>query len=224
MSDIAQASPASVTDALAERLFRATIDTLEIASVHLGGRLGFYRALADGGEATAGELAARTGTAERYVREWLEQQAVAGFLTVDDHNAEAGHRRYRLPTAYRPIFVDEDDLSYLTPLATLAIGVCGPLEALLQAYRTGGGVPYEDYGADMREAIGSIPGATVYLTGQAAIEHDLDPVFAEDLAKGELIAVPIAVAIPSTLGRSIQRQPAAKVSMRIGPTWPSLMP
>jgi SAM-dependent methyltransferase len=156
MSDIAQASPASVTDALAERLFRATIDTLEIASVHLGGRLGFYRALADGGEATAGELAARTGTAERYVREWLEQQAVAGFLTVDDHNAEAGHRRYRLPTAYRPIFVDEDDLSYLTPLATLAIGVCGPLEALLQAYRTGGGVPYEDYGADLREAIGAI--------------------------------------------------------------------
>jgi hypothetical protein len=67
MTDIAQGPPANVTDALAERLFRATIDTLEIASVHLGGRLGFYRALADGGEATAGELAARTGSAERYV-------------------------------------------------------------------------------------------------------------------------------------------------------------
>jgi len=47
----------------------------------------------------------------------------------------------------------------------------------------------------MREAVGAIPGAEVYVTGQAAIEHDLDPVFAEDLAKGELIAVPIALLI-----------------------------
>ena len=48
---------------------------------------------------------------------------------------------------------------------------------------------------DMRTAIGAIPGATVYLTGQAAIEHDLDPVFGEDLIRGELIALPIALAI-----------------------------
>ena len=139
-------SPARATEALAERLFKATIDTLEIASVHLGGQLGFYRALADGGDATPGELAARTGTAERYAREWLEQQAVAGFLTVDAPDAAANERRYRLPAAHRAVFVDEEDLSYLTPLATLAIGVLGPMEALLHAYRTGGGVPYEDYG------------------------------------------------------------------------------
>ena len=48
---------------------------------------------------------------------------------------------------------------------------------------------------DMREAAGSIPGAEVYITGQAAIEHDLDPVFAKDLLRGELIAVPIALLI-----------------------------
>ena len=48
---------------------------------------------------------------------------------------------------------------------------------------------------DMREAAGTIPGAEILVTGQAAIEHDLDPVFAEDLAKGELIAVPIALLI-----------------------------
>ena len=48
---------------------------------------------------------------------------------------------------------------------------------------------------DMREALGTIPGAEVFLTGQAAIEHDLDPVFAEDLLQGELIAVPIALLI-----------------------------
>ena len=85
------------TEALVERLFTAVIDTLEVASVHLGGRLGLYRALAEGGDATSAELAARTGTAERYMREWLEQQAVAGFLTVDDTDADAAARRYGLP-------------------------------------------------------------------------------------------------------------------------------
>lgn len=147
---------ATQTDALVERLFTAVIDTLEIASVHIGGRLGFYRELAERGEATPAELAARTGTSERYVREWLEQQAVAGFLAVDDSGAAASERRYTLPAPHRPVFVDEEDLNHLTPLATLAIGVLGPMEALLDAYRTGGGVRYEAYGADTREGIGAI--------------------------------------------------------------------
>jgi SAM-dependent methyltransferase len=142
------------TEALVQRLFGAVIDTLELASVHIGGQLGFYRALADAGDATPSELASRTGTAERYVREWLEQQAVAGFLTVDAPDAEPGKRRYALPAAHRPVFVDEEDMNLLTPLATLAIGVLAPMEALLQAYRTGAGVPYEAY--DVHEAIGAI--------------------------------------------------------------------
>jgi SAM-dependent methyltransferase len=142
-------------DALVERLFAATIASLEIASVHIGGELGLYRGLADG-DATARELATRTGTAKRYVREWLEQQAVAGFVQVDNPEAEAEERRYRLPAEYEPVFVDEDDLNYLTPLATLAVRVCGPMDALLQAYRTGGGVRFEDYGAGLVEAIGAI--------------------------------------------------------------------
>jgi SAM-dependent methyltransferase len=149
-------APSAQTDALVERLFAAAIDTLEIASVHVGGRLGFYRALADGGEATPAELAARTGTVQRYVREWLEQQAVAGFLSVDDPDAEAEQRRYGLPAAHRSIFVDEQNLNHLAPLATLAIGVLRPMDALLDAYRGGGGVPYEAYGADTRDGIGAL--------------------------------------------------------------------
>ncbi|HWB73283.1 MAG TPA: class I SAM-dependent methyltransferase [Egibacteraceae bacterium] len=152
----AESPNASATDALVERLFAATLGTLEIASVHIGGRLGLYRALADGGDATAGELASRTGTAERYVREWLEQQATAGFLGVDDPEAAPGQRRYGLPAAHRPVLVDEEDLNLLTPLATLVIGVLGPMDTLLEAYRTGQGVPYEAYGADTREGIAAI--------------------------------------------------------------------
>ena len=150
------APSASETDELVERLFGAVIDTLEVASIHLGGRLGFYRALADDGDATPAELAVRTGTAERYVREWLEQQAVAGFLCVDDPNAPLDQRRYGLPAAYRAVFVEEENLSYLTPLAAIAVDVLVPLEQLLDAYRTGEGVPFEAYGTDLVDAIGAI--------------------------------------------------------------------
>jgi 2-polyprenyl-3-methyl-5-hydroxy-6-metoxy-1,4-benzoquinol methylase len=142
------AAPASPTDALVERLFMAATDMLEIASVHIGGRLGFYRALAEGGDATPGELAARTGTAERYVREWLEQQAVAGFLSVEDCDADAHARRFALPDAHRAVFADEESLNYLAGLAQLMVGVLRPIDAVIDAYRTGAGVPYEAYGAD----------------------------------------------------------------------------
>lgn len=158
MTDLTESRTAttSATDALVERLFNATIDCLEVASVHIGGRLGFYRALSDDGEATAGELATSTGAAERYVREWLEQQAVAGFLTVDDPDAAPEARRYRLPPEHRAVLVDEDDLNYLTPLAAIAVDVALPIEQLLDAYRSGRGVPFEAYGPDLVRAIGAI--------------------------------------------------------------------
>jgi SAM-dependent methyltransferase len=146
-------APGPATEALVERLFGGAIATLEVASVHVGGRLGFYRALAEGGPATPGELAARTGTDERYVREWLEQQAVAGFLSVDDPRAEAASRRYALPDAHRAVLAEEEDLNYLTGLAQLAIGVLRPIDALVGAYRSGEGVPYEAYGPDTLDGI-----------------------------------------------------------------------
>ena len=146
----------NATQVLVERLFNATMGALELASVHIGYRLRLYRALADGAHMTPGELATRTATAERYVREWLEQQAVAGFLTVDDGEAEPSVRRYVLPTAHRPVLVDEEDLNHLAPIATLAIGVLGPMDSFIDAFRIGAGVPYDAYGADTREGIAAI--------------------------------------------------------------------
>lgn len=108
-----------------ERLFGAVVDTLEVGCVHLGSRLGFYRALA-AGDATPGELATRTGCAERYAREWLEQQAVAGFPTVDAPDADPAARRYHLPDAYRRVLDDAADLSYFTPRAAIAIARAFP--------------------------------------------------------------------------------------------------
>jgi 2-polyprenyl-3-methyl-5-hydroxy-6-metoxy-1,4-benzoquinol methylase len=138
-------------DAFLERLLQSTRGTFEIFSIYIGVRLGFYEALAAGGALTSSELASRTATSERYVREWLEQHTVAGILEVDDEKAEARKRRFSLPTAYVEVLVDRESLNYLAPLARLVAGTVRPLDSLLEAYRTGGGVPYADYGADLRE-------------------------------------------------------------------------
>src|SRR5918993_4885054 len=68
--------------ALVDRLMQATTGALEVFTVYLGYQLGFYDALKARGPLTAADLARETRTDERYVREWLEQQAVAGILTA----------------------------------------------------------------------------------------------------------------------------------------------
>ena len=89
------------TEALAERLFRDAAGALELYTIYLGERLGLYRALHEGGPATSGELAARTGTNERYVREWLEHHAASGLLEVDVATDPLA-RRFSLPAAHVP--------------------------------------------------------------------------------------------------------------------------
>ena len=138
---------------LGERVFRSALAGLETLSIHLGDTLGWYRSLADDGPATAGELAARTSTDPRYAREWLEQQAVAGYLTVaDDAGGEAAHRRFELTDAAREVFTDGESLSYLAPLARLVAAVGVQMPGLERAYRDGGGVSWAQYGDDMRTA------------------------------------------------------------------------
>lgn len=139
------------SDVLAERLFSSVIAAMDLFSVYLGDRLGYYRDLAQNGPATSQTLAERTGTAERYAREWLEQQAVTGILAVEEADGDPSARRYKLPDGYETVLADPTSLLAMAPIAQIFAGCVAPLSALLEAYRTGGGVPYEDYGADLAE-------------------------------------------------------------------------
>ncbi len=123
----------------------AVVGALEMAAVDIGDRLGWYRALADA-PATASQLAERTITAPRYAREWLEQQAVTGLLTIDDDG------RFALPTAAAEVLTDRHSLMYLAPIARMFAAAARQLPALLEAYRSGGGVSWEELGADARES------------------------------------------------------------------------
>lgn len=139
---------------LSGRLFGAGLAAVELMTVYLGDALGLYRALHDQGAATAPELAARAGIAERYAQEWLESQAASGFLEVDDATAGPSQRRYRLPEGHAEVLIDRDSPYSLTPLAKVVGGLGPVLPRLLAAFRSGEGVPWSQYGSDVIEGQG----------------------------------------------------------------------
>ncbi|MFZ6005958.1 MAG: class I SAM-dependent methyltransferase [Actinomycetota bacterium] len=131
--------------AFAESLFGAALGTIELTMAYFGRRLGLYEAL-QAGPRTSAELASAAGIDERYAREWLEQQAVAGVVVVDDAEADAATRRFRLPTEHALVLLDEENPAYSGALAD----VIGPLvlsvDLVADAFRTGAGVPFAAYG------------------------------------------------------------------------------
>lgn len=141
----------SDSDAFAGRLLQAGLGFLEVLSVYAGDRLGLYRALGGSPGMTPVELAAKTGCIERYVREWLEQQAVSGILTVAGPAEDASARRYALPAGAAEVLTDGDSLNYMAPLARLMVSLVPAMPELLKAYRSGGGVPWSAFGVDARE-------------------------------------------------------------------------
>ena len=149
-------TPEERRDALVERLFEAVLGMNDLYMVYIGDRLGFYRTLIDLGSVTTSELAAATGTHERYVREWLEQQAVTGILAVEDAEVEADIRRYRLPEGHDEVLTERDSLNYLAPFARMMAGLVRPLPEVIEAFRTGGGVPYARYDEDFCEGQGEM--------------------------------------------------------------------
>ena len=127
--------------ALAERLFNDVVGALELFTVYLGERLGLYRALHAHGPATSLELADRTGTTERYVREWLEHHAASGLLEVDDQAADPSARLYALPPEHMRVLADPDDLRYRAFSGVEIVRAGRWLPQLVEAFLSGGAPP-----------------------------------------------------------------------------------
>ena len=150
---IALPSPSTTTSedleaavgAYAERLFMTGLDAFEAFTIALGRQLGLYDALADQGPSTAATLAATTSTDTRYVREWLEQQAVAGLLEVVEDAGSPDARRFALSEAGQECLVRPESLASVGPLFDFALSVGAVFPTLVGAFRSGGGVPYADY-------------------------------------------------------------------------------
>jgi SAM-dependent methyltransferase len=139
-------------EALVRKLSADAVGALDLLCVYVGDRLGLYRALAGHPALTPAELAAASGVHERYAREWLEQQTVSGIVETENPDAPDEERRYRLPPEHHEVLVDESSLDFMAPLAQGVVGCTPALEAVLEAFRTGGGVAYAAYGADAHES------------------------------------------------------------------------
>ena len=157
------------TEGLVERLFDSGLKTLELLTVYIGDRLGLYKALVAGGPGTPEEVARRTGLHQRYVREWLEQQAVAAIITVSDPSLPEGERVYSLPPEHAEALVNPDSPFSIAPLARIAVSLGSVMPELLKAFRSGGGIGWEAYGADAIEAQGDFN--RPWLRGQLASEY-----------------------------------------------------
>ncbi len=141
----------SQRDAFVERMFRAGVGALDLLHVYIGDRLGLYKAMASGEPFTARQLASQAGINERYAQEWLDHEAIAGTLEVGADDGDGRH--YRLPAGHAEVLTDETSLSYLAPIALGVVGVARTLPLVIEAFKHGTGVPYEAYGADLRDSI-----------------------------------------------------------------------
>jgi 2-polyprenyl-3-methyl-5-hydroxy-6-metoxy-1,4-benzoquinol methylase len=120
--------------------------TVNAALVVIGDRLGLYRALAEADALTSTELARRTGTAERYVREWLNAQAASGYVDYD-----AAACRYALSPEQAAILADESGPAFVGGGFQIALGAAAGLERIQDAFLTGAGVGWHEHSHDVFE-------------------------------------------------------------------------
>ncbi len=107
------------------------------AMVVIGDKLGLYRSMAGAGSLTSAELAARTGTAERYVREWLSAQAARGYVSYDGERD--GHGLFSLPEEHAVPLTDETSPACVIGAFEIALGSVYATDTIAERFRTGNG-------------------------------------------------------------------------------------
>ncbi|HEX5191909.1 MAG TPA: class I SAM-dependent methyltransferase [Solirubrobacteraceae bacterium] len=185
MSSI-QRQPTEVDgDALMQFVFRAVDEvgaTLNAALVVMGDKLGLYRELAGADGLTATELAERTGTAERYVREWLNAQAAGGFVVYEPSSG-----RYSMAPEQAVALTDPDSPAYLPGFFQIALGAVLDSPRIVEAARDGAGIGWHEHVHDVHEGCERFfrPGYNAHLISEWL--PALDGVVAK-LQRGALVA------------------------------------
>ena len=132
------------TDAVVERLFLSMIDGMDVVSAAIGDRLGYYRAL-DTGPLTPEELAETTGTHVRYAREWLEQQAMSGFLVLEGD-------RFALGPGVATALARPGTSAWVAPLLRQFAAAARHWTEVAEGARPGAGLSWAAFGEDMFES------------------------------------------------------------------------
>jgi SAM-dependent methyltransferase len=114
--------------------------SLSAVLIHVGDRLGLYRAMGDARPVTSDELAQRTGLAERYVREWLHNQAAAGWVTYDPATTT-----FTLPAEHAILVADESQPTFLLGGFDFTASAWADEATLVDAFRTGKGIGWHEH-------------------------------------------------------------------------------
>lgn len=118
------------------------------ALISVGDQTGLFAAMAGGGPLDADEVAARSGVRRRYVEEWLSAMVCAGYVEYD-----AANGRYTLPDEHALFFADRSSEYYLGGLFASLPGLTAMVPRLCEAFASGEGVAFGDFGADMPLAL-----------------------------------------------------------------------
>jgi len=128
------------TEAFVGKVLADTAGLAVTVMSSIGDRLGLFKNLAELGPATSETLAERAHVNERYAREWLSAMASAGYLEYDPAS-----RRFTLPPEHVPVLAQEGGPVFFGGVQEEVVGMAGPINQLMQAFRSGGGVPMEAY-------------------------------------------------------------------------------
>jgi hypothetical protein len=130
-------------DKLNEFLGKAIVDfgaTFNAALIRIGDRLGLYKALAAAGPQTPAEVANKTGTAERYIREWLSAQAAGGYVTYDPANG-----KFHLSEEQAFALADENSPAFLPGAFQLALASVKSEDQIAERFKTGKGMGWHEH-------------------------------------------------------------------------------
>jgi SAM-dependent methyltransferase len=106
----------------------------------IGEKLGLYKAMAHAGPLTPAEVAERAGASERYVREWLGNQAAGGYVTYDPEG-----ERYTLPDEHALALADEDSPFYILGMYDSIASLYADEDQILEAFRSGEGMGWHEH-------------------------------------------------------------------------------
>ncbi|MBO0834085.1 MAG: class I SAM-dependent methyltransferase [Actinobacteria bacterium] len=131
--------------------------------LHLGDRLGLYKAMAGAGPITSATLAQRTGTAERYVREWLANQTAGGYVVYDPTEGT-----YELPAEHAMVVANEDSPVFLAGAFETIASCYADHDLFVDAFSTGAGIGWHAHDERLFSGVLRLfrPGYAAHLVGE----------------------------------------------------------
>jgi ubiquinone/menaquinone biosynthesis C-methylase UbiE len=139
----------NIVDKLAERIINETNSSISCLTLYLGHKLDLFNSLKRDGPITSEELSKKTKYSERYLREWLECMTANGYIDYDPPT-----KKFSISEEHARVLCDRDSIAYTIPFVYWTPVLSLAMDKLLEAFKSGEGVPYSVYGKEVLYAQG----------------------------------------------------------------------